>query len=289
MEVSSTRRRSPPHEEVMTNLVAIGIPRQQVAAISDAESDVENQALFEDVRHRESTLFRDCARKSGPCEAVELNSNYRQQVVDARAIRAQRLCIARVRLLLLSPAGIGTRSLARFGGSHDAELGMVSPEPRPVNDGSTADEGVPRCPDDRTSDVAPRGSAPRPAVAFKKDGRTSRGPIDEHLEFFSRRVGSRATIGTGMGVVTGDVPWKVGRRRARSRLETSHRWKCRLSGESTRDRAKGRVAGHTGSSSSRRVDVCTLEQADARRSKPFHPASGKALVLPHVGGHREPP
>ena len=39
-----------PYEEIVGKLVARGIPRDQIAAIGDAESDAKKQALFEKVR-----------------------------------------------------------------------------------------------------------------------------------------------------------------------------------------------------------------------------------------------
>src|SRR4029077_10899044 len=39
-----------PYAEIMSKLVARGIPREQIAAIGDAESDAKKQALFEKVR-----------------------------------------------------------------------------------------------------------------------------------------------------------------------------------------------------------------------------------------------
>jgi hypothetical protein len=41
-----------PYEQIINKLVAHGIPRNQIAAIGDADSDPKKQALFEKVRQR---------------------------------------------------------------------------------------------------------------------------------------------------------------------------------------------------------------------------------------------
>src|SRR5262249_51391962 len=50
MGVNPTQWGYSPYNEIVEKLVAHGIPRQQIAAIGDAESDAKKQALFEKVR-----------------------------------------------------------------------------------------------------------------------------------------------------------------------------------------------------------------------------------------------
>jgi hypothetical protein len=54
-----------PYEEIVEKLVAKGIPREQVAAIGDAESDVKKQALFEKVRQGSVRMLIGSTRKMG--------------------------------------------------------------------------------------------------------------------------------------------------------------------------------------------------------------------------------
>ena len=52
MGVNPTAWGYSPYDEIIAKLVAHGIPREQIAAIGDAESDAKKQALFEKVRQR---------------------------------------------------------------------------------------------------------------------------------------------------------------------------------------------------------------------------------------------
>lgn len=54
-----------PYEEIVTKLVAHGIPRDQIAAIGDAESDAKKQALFEKVRQGSVRVLIGSTQKMG--------------------------------------------------------------------------------------------------------------------------------------------------------------------------------------------------------------------------------
>src|SRR5712671_4361731 len=54
-----------PYEEIITKLVAHGIPREQIAAIGDAESDAKKQALFEKVRNGSVGVLIGSTQKMG--------------------------------------------------------------------------------------------------------------------------------------------------------------------------------------------------------------------------------
>jgi N12 class adenine-specific DNA methylase len=54
-----------PYDEVITKLVARGIPREQIAAIGDAESDAKKQALFEKVRQGSVRVLIGSTQKMG--------------------------------------------------------------------------------------------------------------------------------------------------------------------------------------------------------------------------------
>src|SRR5258708_17474708 len=54
-----------PYEEIITKLVAQGIPREQIAAIGDAESDAKKQALFEKVRQGSVRVLIGSTQKMG--------------------------------------------------------------------------------------------------------------------------------------------------------------------------------------------------------------------------------
>ena len=54
-----------PYEEIIEKLVAKGIPREQIAAIGDAESDVKKQALFEKVRQGSVRVLIGSTQKMG--------------------------------------------------------------------------------------------------------------------------------------------------------------------------------------------------------------------------------
>ena len=54
-----------PYDEIIEKLVAKGIPREQIAAIGDAESDVKKQALFEKVRQGSVRVLIGSTQKMG--------------------------------------------------------------------------------------------------------------------------------------------------------------------------------------------------------------------------------
>ena len=54
-----------PYEEIVTKLVVHGIPREQIAAIGDAESDAKKQALFEKVRNGAVRVLIGSTQKMG--------------------------------------------------------------------------------------------------------------------------------------------------------------------------------------------------------------------------------
>jgi N12 class adenine-specific DNA methylase/trans-aconitate methyltransferase len=54
-----------PYEEIIEKLVARGIPREQIAAIGEAESDVKKQALFEKVRQGSVRVLIGSTQKMG--------------------------------------------------------------------------------------------------------------------------------------------------------------------------------------------------------------------------------
>ena len=54
-----------PYEEIITKLVAHGIPREQIAAMGDAESDAKKQALFEKVRQGSLRVLIGSTQKMG--------------------------------------------------------------------------------------------------------------------------------------------------------------------------------------------------------------------------------
>ena len=54
-----------PYQEIVTKLVASGIPREQIAAIGDAESDAKKQALFEKVRNGSVRVLIGSTQKMG--------------------------------------------------------------------------------------------------------------------------------------------------------------------------------------------------------------------------------
>jgi hypothetical protein len=54
-----------PYEEIITKLVAHGVPREQIAAIGDAESDAKKQSLFEKVRNGSVRVLIGSTQKMG--------------------------------------------------------------------------------------------------------------------------------------------------------------------------------------------------------------------------------
>ena len=54
-----------PYEEIIRKLVALAIPREQIAAIGDAESDAKKQALFEKVRQGSVRVLIGSTQKMG--------------------------------------------------------------------------------------------------------------------------------------------------------------------------------------------------------------------------------
>ena len=65
MGVNPTAWGYSPYEEVVTKLVAQGIPRDQIAAMGDAESDAKKQALFEKVRNGSVRVLIGSTQKMG--------------------------------------------------------------------------------------------------------------------------------------------------------------------------------------------------------------------------------
>ncbi len=65
MGVNPTSWGYSPYEEIITKLVAHGIPREQIAAVGDAESDVKKQALFEKVRNGSVRVLLGSTQKMG--------------------------------------------------------------------------------------------------------------------------------------------------------------------------------------------------------------------------------
>ena len=65
MGVNPTQWGYSPYEEITRKLVAHGIPREQIAAIGDAESDPKKQALFEKVRQGSVRVLIGSTQKMG--------------------------------------------------------------------------------------------------------------------------------------------------------------------------------------------------------------------------------
>ncbi len=65
MGVNPTNWGYSPYEEIVRKLVAHGIPREQIAAIGDAETDAKKQALFEKVRQGSVRILLGSTQKMG--------------------------------------------------------------------------------------------------------------------------------------------------------------------------------------------------------------------------------
>jgi hypothetical protein len=65
MGVNPTQWGYSPYDEIIEKLVAHGIPREQIAAIGDAESDAKKQALFERVRNGSVRVLIGSTQKMG--------------------------------------------------------------------------------------------------------------------------------------------------------------------------------------------------------------------------------
>ena len=65
MGVNPTAWGYSPYEEITNKLIASGIPRDQIAAIGDAESDAKKQALFEKVRNGSVRVLLGSTQKMG--------------------------------------------------------------------------------------------------------------------------------------------------------------------------------------------------------------------------------
>jgi N12 class adenine-specific DNA methylase len=65
MGVNPTPWAYSPYEDIITKLVAHGIPREQIAAIGDADSDAKKQALFEKVRQGSVRVLIGSTQKMG--------------------------------------------------------------------------------------------------------------------------------------------------------------------------------------------------------------------------------
>ena len=65
MGVNPTAWGYSPYEEIITKLIDHGVPREQIAAIGDAESDAKKQALFEKVRNGSVRVLIGSTQKMG--------------------------------------------------------------------------------------------------------------------------------------------------------------------------------------------------------------------------------
>ena len=65
MGVNPTEWGYSPYDDIIQKLVASGIPREQIAAIGDAESDAKKQALFEKVRQGSVRVLIGSTQKMG--------------------------------------------------------------------------------------------------------------------------------------------------------------------------------------------------------------------------------
>ena len=65
MGVNPTKWGYSPYEDIIEKLVAHGIPREQIAAVGDAESDAKKQALFEKVRNGSVRVLIGSTQKMG--------------------------------------------------------------------------------------------------------------------------------------------------------------------------------------------------------------------------------
>jgi hypothetical protein len=65
MGVNQTSWGYSPYDDIIQKLVAHGIPREQIAAIGDAESDAKKQALFEKVRNGSVRVLLGSTQKMG--------------------------------------------------------------------------------------------------------------------------------------------------------------------------------------------------------------------------------
>jgi len=65
MGVNPTKWGYSPYEEIIRKLIAHGIPRDQIAAIGDAETDAKKQALFEKVRQGSVRVLLGSTQKMG--------------------------------------------------------------------------------------------------------------------------------------------------------------------------------------------------------------------------------
>ncbi len=70
-------------------------PRRDQSRLDPPYGRASTIASARDARHGEEIVqkktlrfFRDCARKNGPCGAVESKPNHRQQIVDVCPVRA---------------------------------------------------------------------------------------------------------------------------------------------------------------------------------------------------------
>jgi N12 class adenine-specific DNA methylase len=65
MGVNPTEWGYSPYSEIISKLIALGIPREQIVAIGDAESDAKKQALFEKVRQGSVRVLIGSTQKMG--------------------------------------------------------------------------------------------------------------------------------------------------------------------------------------------------------------------------------
>lgn len=87
-----------PYEEIITKLIAAGVPADQIAAIGDAESDAKKQALFEKVRQGSVRVLIGSTQKMGTGTNVQkrlvalhhLDAPWKPAEVEQRDGRIQR-------------------------------------------------------------------------------------------------------------------------------------------------------------------------------------------------------
>ena len=63
--VNPTQWGNSPYDDIITKLIAAGVPADQIAAMGDAESDAKKQALFEKVRQGSVRVLIGSTQKMG--------------------------------------------------------------------------------------------------------------------------------------------------------------------------------------------------------------------------------
>jgi len=97
MGVNPTQWGYSPYEEIITKLVAHGIPREQIAAMGDAESDAKKQALFEKVRNGSVRVLIGSTQKMGtaPTSKTAGSAASPRRSLEASGSRAARRALLR--------------------------------------------------------------------------------------------------------------------------------------------------------------------------------------------------